>query len=85
MVKNVRPLWYDEITKPLKVSLANKQRKLMSLANKLQPNERNKMNSLVIVIDGITYVYECNSHSKAMEILAGQYQITKQIDSFELV
>jgi hypothetical protein len=43
------------------------------------------MNSLVIVIDGMTYVYECHSHSKAMEILAGQYQITTQIDSFELV
>jgi len=43
------------------------------------------MNSLVIVIDGTTYVYECHSHSKAMEILASQYQITTQIDSFELV
>jgi hypothetical protein len=43
------------------------------------------MNSLIIVIDGMTFVYECHSHSKAMEILAGQYQITTQIDSFELV
>jgi len=46
LVKNVRPLWYDEIIKPLKVSLANKQRKLMSLANKLQPNERTENDSL---------------------------------------
>jgi hypothetical protein len=43
------------------------------------------MNSLVITINGTRYVYECHSFSKAMEILASQYQITKQIDSFELV
>jgi hypothetical protein len=42
-------------------------------------------NSLVVIVDGVKYVYECHSHSKAMEILAGQYEITKKIDSFELV
>lgn len=42
-------------------------------------------NSLVVIIDGTKYVYECHSHSKAMEILASQYQITPKIDSFELV
>jgi hypothetical protein len=42
-------------------------------------------NSLVVIVNGEKYVYECHSHSKAMEILASQYQITKKIDSFELV
>jgi hypothetical protein len=42
-------------------------------------------NSLVVIVDGMRIVYECHSYSKAMEILAGQYEITKQIDSFELV
>jgi hypothetical protein len=43
------------------------------------------MNSLVVVIDGTTYVYECHSYTKALEILAGQYAVHPQIDSFELV
>ena len=42
-------------------------------------------NSLVVVIDGTTYVYECHSYTKALEILAGQYGVHPQIDSFELV
>jgi hypothetical protein len=42
-------------------------------------------NSLVVIVDGVKYVYECHSYSKAMEILAGQYEVTKKIDSFELV
>lgn len=43
------------------------------------------MNSLVVVIDGTTYVYECHSYTKALEILAGQYEVNPKIDSFELV
>ena len=42
-------------------------------------------NSLVIVIDGTTYVYECHSYAKALEILAGQYEVHPKIDSFDLV
>jgi hypothetical protein len=42
-------------------------------------------NSLVVIVEGVKYVYECHSHSKAMEILAGQYEITKRIDSFQLI
>ena len=42
-------------------------------------------NSLVIVVNGVKYVYECHSHSRAMEILAGQFAITPKIDSFELI
>jgi hypothetical protein len=44
-----------------------------------------KMNSLVITIDGTTYVFECHSYTKALEILAGQYEVHPKIDSFELV
>ena len=39
-----------------------------------------KMNSLVVVIDGTRYVYECHSYTKALEILAGQYGVHPQID-----
>ncbi len=42
-------------------------------------------NSLVVIIEGVKYVYECHSHSKAMEILASQYAITPKIDSFQLI
>ena len=42
-------------------------------------------NSLVVIVEGVKYVYECHSHSKAMEILAGQYAITPKVDSFELI
>lgn len=43
------------------------------------------MNSLVIVIDGTSYTFECHSYTKALEILAGQYEVHPEIDSFELV
>jgi hypothetical protein len=43
------------------------------------------MNSLVVIIDGTKYVYECHSYTKALEILAGQYEVHPKIDSFELV
>ena len=44
------------------------------------------MNSLVVItLDGTRIVYECHSHSQALAILAGQYVITPQIESFKLV
>jgi hypothetical protein len=43
------------------------------------------MNSLVVIIEGTKYVYECHSYTKALEILAGQYEVHPKIDSFELV
>jgi hypothetical protein len=43
------------------------------------------MNSLVVVVEGTKYVYECHSYTKALEILAGQYAVHPKIDSFELV
>jgi hypothetical protein len=42
-------------------------------------------NSLVIVVDGVKFVYECHSYKKAAEILADQYAISTAIDSFNLV
>jgi hypothetical protein len=42
-------------------------------------------NSLVVVVDGVKYVYECHSYNKALEILAGQYEVSPRIDSFELM
>jgi len=42
-------------------------------------------NSLVVCVDGMRIVYECHSYSQALEILAGQYEVSPQIDSFELV
>ena len=44
-----------------------------------------KMNSLIITISGTSYVFECHSYTKALEILAGQYEVHPNIDSFELV
>ena len=44
-----------------------------------------------MVVDGTTWVFECHSHNKAMEILASHYNLwetleTKpNLESFELV
>ena len=43
------------------------------------------MNSLVITINGTSYTFECHSYKKALEILAGQYSVHPDIDSFELL
>ena len=49
-------------------------------------------NSLVINVDGQTYVFECHSYSKAVEILASHWNlwneqgdVINRVDSFELV
>jgi len=47
--------------------------------------ENKKMNSLVITIDGTEYTFECHSYRKALEILAGQFSVHPEIDSFELL
>ena len=43
------------------------------------------MNSLQIVINGVAYTFECHSYTKALEILAGQYEVHPEIDSFEVL
>jgi len=49
-------------------------------------------NSLVVKIDGETYIFECHSYSKAVEILASHWNLWNEsdrpmvnVDSFELV
>lgn len=49
-------------------------------------------NSLVVKVDGDTFVFECHSYSKAVEILAAHWNLWNEsgrpkvsIDSFELV
>ena len=43
------------------------------------------INSLVITVNGVDYTFECHSYRKALEILAGQYEVHPDIDSFELM
>lgn len=49
-------------------------------------------NSLVISVNGSSYVFECHSYNKALEILASHFNMWKErdepmpeVDSFELV
>lgn len=48
-------------------------------------------NSLVIKVNGRSYVFECHSYDKALEILADHYALWQEqehkptLDSFELV
>jgi len=50
-------------------------------------------NSLVVKVNGDTYVFECHSYSKAVEILASHWNLWNEtgreplptVDSFELV